>query len=48
MYRTMEHVRGSEVTNGTLSRSSLTVWQLKTAGLYMLLLSGLFFGIMYL
>ncbi len=48
MYRTMERVRESEVANGTLRRSSFTTWQLKTAGLYVLLLTVVFFGIVYL
>ena len=48
MYRSMERVRELEVTNGTLPRSSYTAWQLKTAGLYVFLLTGVFLGIVYL
>lgn len=48
MYRTMERVRASEVAAGTLPRSALTTWQLKTAGLYVFLLTSVFLSIVYL
>ena len=48
MYRAMETVRGKQIADGTLSHSSLMTWQMKTAGLYTVLLLGAFFGIMLL
>jgi hypothetical protein len=49
MYRTMKEIRTRQVTNSKESSpSSLMVWELKTAGVYGLLLIALFLGIVYL
>lgn len=48
MYKATLGIRTEQVKNGFLTSAGLTTWQIKTAGLYVLLMAGVFFGIAYL
>jgi len=48
MYRTIEDIKQRQCADGALSRSALTVWQLRTGCAYLGLLTSVFIGIILL
>ena len=48
LYRAMENAQMGYVSSGTTAFASMKKWQLKTAGMYTLLVTGIFFAILYL